>query len=103
VQGRPSCVSSGQSRQSSSSSQNRLSQPTGTAGPLRFRPPVIAGRGNKILQLSLARTEEKARESGTVFYDDIGHDDELSVPLGTVVATTKTTVIVDDADEVDFS
>ncbi len=95
-------VSSGQSRQSSCSSQNRLSQPTGT-GPLRFRPPVIAGRGNKILQLSLARTEEKARESGTVFYDDIGHDDELSVPLGTVVATTKTTVIVDDAEEVDFS
>jgi hypothetical protein len=104
VQSRPCLpgVSSGQSRPSSSSSQNRLSQPSGT-GPLRFRPPVITGRGNKILQLSLARTEEKAGESGTVFYDEIGHDDELSVPLGTVVATTKTAVIVDDADEVDFS
>ncbi len=93
-------------------SNNKPFLPMGSS-PVRFRPPVLTGRGKKILDLSLARREEKARDSqdtivvaegsnDNAIFEDISREDELTMPDGTVVATTNTTVIVADGSEVNF-
>jgi hypothetical protein len=94
-------------------SNNKPFLPMGSS-PVRFRPPVLTGRGKKILDLSLARGEkEKARDSqdtimvaegssDNAIFQDICREDELTMPDGTVVATTNTAVIVADGSEVNF-
>lgn len=86
---------------------------SGGHAPVGFRPPIMS-RGAKILQLAQAARSKNASSrnesqgsssvndgSESTFYDEISYDDEeLPSPVGTIVETTKTTVIVSNGDEV---
>jgi hypothetical protein len=90
-------------------------QSRATVAPFRFQPPVISSRGKKILQLSLSRsnletprnefqeTTKTLKTNETRFYEDLNCEEEvLPMPDGNIVAVTKTTVIVDDENEVNI-
>jgi hypothetical protein len=113
---RPSLPDSGSKRSRArlySVLSNKPFLPMGSS-PVRFRPPVLTSRGKKILDLSLARgKKEKARDSqdtimvtegsnDNAIFEEISREDEMTMPDGTVVSTTNTTVIVADGSEVNF-
>lgn len=87
-------------------------QSRATVAPFRFQPPVISSRGKKILQLSLSRSNletprkelpETLKTNETHFYEDLNcEEEELPMPDGNIVAVTKTTVVVDDENEVNI-